>query len=475
MIAIAMNHIRTKIICTAGPATQSITMLRRLHKAGMNIVRINMSHADHKSALSTITKVKKINSDLKDGAAPIAVLLDTQGPEIRTGDTSIPLDLATGDEVTLTVRDQVDVETSSIQINYKDLISSVKPGSKITVDNGLINFEVLSKDKDTLLCKVLDGGTLGSKRHVNLPGVRVNLPSITAKDVKDINFGIKNNVDFIALSFVRDPDDLEKLREILKKKSSQAKIIAKIENQEGLDNIHEICQASDGVMVARGDRGIETDLADLPNIQRRIMHACAKWGKRSIVATHLLESMIENPTPTRAEVTDIANAIYEGSDAIMLSGETSIGKYPVECVKFFKSIASRAEKFKTLGYEGSLVLDSDWQHLGVAANQPAQSIKADGIIAVTRTGHTANVVSNAKPFEMPIFCITSDRSTLRQLSLVGSSQGYFIKSISNHDKTMKLITNKLKSYYGNKRGLKFVMISGIFSERHAEAIQIINI
>ncbi len=475
MIAIAMNHIRTKIICTAGPATQSITMLRRLHKAGMNIVRINMSHADHKSALSTITKVKKINSDLKDGAAPIAVLLDTQGPEIRTGDTSIPLDLATGDEVTLTVRDQVDVETSSIQINYKDLISSVKPGSKITVDNGLINFEVLSKDKDTLLCKVLDGGTLGSKRHVNLPGVRVNLPSITAKDVKDINFGIKNNVDFIALSFVRDPDDLEKLREILKKKSSQAKIIAKIENQEGLDNIHEICQASDGVMVARGDLGIETDLADLPNIQRRIMHACAKWGKRSIVATHLLESMIENPTPTRAEVTDIANAIYEGSDAIMLSGETSIGKYPVECVKFFKSIASRAEKFKTLGYEGSLILDSDWQHLGVAANQPAQSIKADGIIAVTRTGHTANVVSNAKPFEMPIFCITSDRSTLRQLSLVGSSQGYFIKSISNHDKTMKLITNKLKSYYGNKRGLKFVMISGIFSERHAEAIQIINI
>jgi len=470
-----MSFTRTKIICTVGPATKSIAILRKLHAEGMNIVRINMSHANHKSALSTITKVKKINSDLKDGATPIAVLLDTQGPEIRTGDTSIPLDLATGDEVTLTVRDQVDVETSSIQINYKDLISSVKPGSKITVDNGLINFEVLSKDKDTLLCKVLDGGTLGSKRHVNLPGVRVNLPSITAKDIKDIDFGIKNNVDFIALSFVRDPDDLKKLREILKKKSSQAKIIAKIENQEGLDNIHEICQASDGVMVARGDLGIETNLADLPNIQRRIMHACAKWGKRSIVATHLLESMIENPTPTRAEVTDIANAIYEGSDAIMLSGETSVGKYPVECVKFFKSIASRTEKFKTLGYEDSLASDSDWQHLGVAANQLAQSIKADGIIAVTRTGYTANVVSNAKPFEMPIFCFTSDRSTLRQLSLVGSSEGYFIKSILNHDKTMKLITNKLKSYYGDKKGLKFVMISGIFSERHSEAIQIINI
>ena len=470
-----MNFTRTKIICTVGPSTQSISTLRKLHKEGMNVVRINMSHANHKSALSTITKVNKINSSLKEGATPIAVLLDTQGPEIRTGDTTMPLDLVTGDEVKLTVRDQVDVETSSIQINYKDLISSVTSGSKITVDNGLINFEVLSKDEDTLLCKVLDGGKLGSKRHVNLPGVRVNLPSITAKDLKDIDFGIKNKADFIALSFVRDPEDLENLRSILKKNSSSAKIIAKIENQEGLDNIHEICQASDGVMVARGDLGIETNLADLPNIQRRIMYACAKWGKRSIVATHLLESMIENPTPTRAEVTDIANAIYEGSDAIMLSGETSIGKYPIECVRFLKSISYRTEKFKTLGYEDNLTTDSDWQHLGVAANQLAQSIKADGIIAITRTGYTANVVSNSKPFEMPIFCFTSNQSTFKSLSLVGSTHAHLLKSISNHDKTVKLITKKLKSYYPNKNNLKFVMISGIFSEKHSEAIQVINI
>ena len=470
-----MNFTRTKIICTVGPSTQSIATLRKLHKEGMNVVRINMSHANHKSALSTITKVNKINSSLKEGATPIAVLLDTQGPEIRTGDTTMPLDLVTGDEVKLTVRDQVDVETSSIQINYKDLISSVTSGSKITVDNGLINFEVLSKDEDTLLCKVLDGGKLGSKRHVNLPGVRVNLPSITAKDLKDIDFGIKNKADFIALSFVRDPEDLENLRSILKKNSSSAKIIAKIENQEGLDNIHEICQASDGVMVARGDLGIETNLADLPNIQRRIMYACAKWGKRSIVATHLLESMIENPTPTRAEVTDIANAIYEGSDAIMLSGETSIGKYPIECVRFLKSISYRTEKFKTLGYEDNLTTDSDWQHLGVAANQLAQSINADGIIAITRTGYTANVVSNSKPFEMPIFCFTSNQSTFRSLSLVGSTHAHLLKSISNHDKTVKLITQKLKSYYPDKKNLKFVMISGIFSEKHSEAIQVINI
>ena len=470
-----MSFTRTKIICTIGPATETISALRKLHKNGMNVARINMSHAKHKSAKAIIDRIKKINNETSLEYGKIGVLLDTQGPEIRTGDTELPLDLKVGDEVTLTVRDQIDVETSSIKINYKDLIHSVSKGSKISVDNGLINFKVLSKDEETLLCKVLDGGKLGSKRHVNLPGVRVNLPSITAKDLKDIDFGIKNKADFIALSFVRDPEDLENLRSILKKNSSSAKIIAKIENQEGLDNIHEICQASDGVMVARGDLGIETNLADLPNIQRRIMYACAKWGKRSIVATHLLESMIENPTPTRAEVTDIANAIYEGSDAIMLSGETSIGKYPIECVRFLKSISYRTEKFKTLGYEDNLTTDSDWQHLGVAANQLAQSINADGIIAITRTGYTANVVSNSKPFEMPIFCFTSNQSTFRSLSLVGSTHAHFLKSISNHDKTVKLITQKLKSYYPDKKNLKFVMISGIFSEKHSEAIQVINI
>jgi len=274
-----MSFTRTKIICTIGPATETISALKKLHNNGMNVARINMSHATYKSAKAIIDRINKINNDAKVESGKIGVLLDTQGPEIRTGDTELPLDLKVGDEVTLTVRDQIDVETSSIKINYKDLIHSVSEGSKISVDNGLINFKVLSKDDETLLCKVLDGGKLGSKRHVNLPGVRVNLPSLTTKDIEDINFGIKNGVDFIALSFVRNSEDLEKLQTILDKKKSKAKIIAKIENQEGLDNIHNICKASWGVMVARGDLGIETSLTDLPNIQRRIMYACAKMGK----------------------------------------------------------------------------------------------------------------------------------------------------------------------------------------------------
>ena len=469
-----MTFTRSKIICTVGPATESITCLRKLHKAGMNVVRINMSHATHKSAKTIIDRIDKINQSDAAISSKIGILLDTQGPEIRTGDTAMPIELNVGDNVTLTIRDEIDVETSSIKVNYKGLIHSVEVGSRISVDNGLINFRVLSKESETLQCKVLHGGKLGSKRHVNLPGVRVNMPSVTAKDIKDIKFGIKHNVDFIAASFVRSAKDLEILHEVLKENESEAKIVAKIENQEGLDNIDEICQSAWGVMVARGDLGIETSLTDLPNIQRKIMYSCAKWGKRSIVATHLLESMIKNPTPTRAEVTDIANAIYEGADALMLSGETSIGKYPIDCVEFIKSISSKTEKFKTLGYERNLITSSDWEYIAVAAKNLAESINADGIIAVTRTGATANFISNAKPNGIPIFTFTNNKNTLKQLSLVGSSLAFYIPRLNNHEKTLKKAESVLKTYYKKKQNLKFIMVSGIFSEDHSEAIQIIN-
>ena len=440
----------------------------------MNVARINMSHATLSSASQIINKINKINLSNDGTASKIAILLDTQGPEIRTGDTNIPIDLNVDDEVTLTVRDEIDVETSSIKVNYKGLVHSVDVGSKITVDNGLINFKVLSKESDTLLCKVIHGGKLGSKRHVNLPGVRIDMPSITTKDIQDIEFGIKNGVDFIAASFVRTSDDLKILSDIINKKKSSSKIIAKIENQEGLDNIDDICSAAWGVMVARGDLGIETSLTDLPNIQRKIMYACAKWGTRSIVATHLLESMIENPTPTRAEVTDIANAIYEGADALMLSGETSIGKYPIECVEFIKSISEKTEKFKTLGYERHLITNSDWESIAVAAKNLAESIDADGIIAVTRTGATASYISNAKPNGIPIFTFTNNKNTLKQMSLVGSSICFYIPRLNNHEVTLSKVEKVLKNYFKEKKSLKFIMLSGIFSEEHSEAMQIIN-
>ncbi|MDC0941709.1 pyruvate kinase [Gammaproteobacteria bacterium] len=465
---------KTKIIATIGPSTNKYNDLKDLHSAGMNVARINMSHASHADAISIIESIQKLNKIQSDLFGPIGILLDTQGPEIRTGINHSDIDLQTGDVVNLTIRDDIDVETSSIKINYKGLIRSVDKGSKISIDNGLLNFQVLAKDKENLKCKVLDGGTLGSKRHVNLPGVRVDLPSITKKDRKDISFAIKHNVSFIALSFVRSAKDVVTLRSILKRKKSQIKIIAKIENQEGLDNIHEITQAADMVMVARGDLGIETDLADLPNIQRRIMYASAKWGRRSIVATHLLESMINNPTPTRAEVTDVANAIYEGSDAVMLSGETSIGKYPIQCIKMIKKIASKTEHFRTLGYEKFLQDNSDWQNIAKGARDLASRVNADAIVIITRSGQTANVVSNTKPFRMPIFAFTNNKDTFHQLSLVGGMQPRFIKSITNQSRTISRIKSILNSEKKAKKSLKFVLIAGIYSASHTDSIQIIS-
>ena len=470
-----MKPTKTKIIATIGPSTNSYAMLKKMHANGMNVVRLNMSHATHEDAAFIIDNVNKLNKIQSNTFGPLGILLDTQGPEIRTGISSHDIDLKVGDIVNLTIRDDVDVETSSIKINYKGLIKSVSKGSKITIDNGLMNFQVLAKDNENLRCRVLDGGTLGSERHVNLPGVRVDLPSITKKDKKDIAFAINHNIPFIALSFVRSASDVLELRAILKRKKSSAKIIAKIENQEGLDNIHEITQAADIIMVARGDLGIETDLADLPNIQRRIMYSTAKWGRRSIVATHLLESMISHPTPTRAEVTDVANAIYEGADAVMLSGETSVGKYPIKCLQMLKNIANKTEHFRTLGYEEHLTIDSDWQNIALGARDLADRIKADGILVITRSGQTANVISNTKPFRMPIYAFTNNKETYHHLSLIGGIQAKFLKSIKNQSQTILKIKAELHKSIKPRKNLKFVLIAGIYSESHTDSIQVIKI
>ena len=463
---------RTKIICTIGPATESYSSIRELYKAGMNVARLNMSHSDHRKAKKVIGWIKKLNEKVKN---PVGILLDTQGPEIRTGDTSEIVDLEPGQLVSFTIRDEVDVETTSIRVHYDELIQSVDEGTLISLDNGLLNFKVLNKSKNQLECQVLDGGKLGSKRHVNLPGIRINLPSVTEKDKKDIAFGLKEDVDFIALSFVRDASDISDLKKVIKNRSKKVKIISKIEDREGLSNIEEICEASDGVMVARGDLGIETDLSNLPNIQRKIMSNCARYGVRSIVATHLLESMIENPTPTRAEVTDVANAIYEGADAVMLSGETTIGKYPIESVDFIHRIAKQTEKYRTLGYEDKLVIDTDWQHLGVAAKNIAESINADGIIAITRSGQTAEIVSNAKPFLIPIYAFSNNKKTIKHLSLAGSVNAFYSPTYSNHEKNINSVMRILSDELAPRRNLKFVVISGILSEHSADAIEIRNL
>ena len=464
-----MSIQRTKIICTIGPATASFEMLEELYHAGMNMVRLNMSHSDHASALKIINWIKTLNRKVDH---PIPILLDTQGPEIRTGDLEQPMTLNAGEIVTLTVRDSALVETKSIKVNYDEIVDVVEVGRIVTVDNGLLNFEVLEKADNQLTCLVVDGGMLGSRKHVNLPGVRVNLPAITKKDREDITFGINNEVDFIALSFVRSPDDVTELREFLGAKRNTIKIIAKIEDQECVTNIHDIARLSDGVMVARGDLGIETELADLPNVQRRIVHSAAQWGRRCIVATHLLESMIEHPIPTRAEVTDVANAIYEGVDAVMLSGETSVGNHPVRCVEQLRAIGERAERYPGLGYEKDLIVDNDKQHVAVHAVALAEALQADGIVVITRRGYVADFVTNARPMRVPIFAFTNHSQTRRRLSLNRAVFAFRTAFSSDPEKTLQRAFDVLRERQKMPENAKLVVISDVLADKASDAIQI---
>ena len=461
---------KTKIICTIGPATASFPMLEKLANAGMDIVRLNMSHGDHESAARVIKSIRTLNRKLN---SPIAVLLDTQGPEIRTGDIADELELKNGSKITISVRDNVDVEASSIHINYDELIDTVDVGDRITVDNGIINLEVLNKNEmGTMDCKVIDGGILKSKRHVNLPGIRVNLPAITKKDRADILFSLEQQVDFIALSFVREAADVRELKELMGDKLGKIKIIAKIEDQSGVQNLDEILEEVDGIMVARGDLGVEINVAELPNVQRLIVQRCAEQGRRVVVATHLLESMIENPIPTRAEVTDVANAIYEEVDAVMLSGETTVGKHPVRCVEQLVEISKSTESFAGLGFTNSLKTENDKQSLAITAVQLAESLNAKGIVVITRRGFMADYVTNCHPQKTRIFAFTNDSQTRRRLILNRNLTPFRTAFSSDPEKTLQTAFDALKQRADFRAGDKVVVISDVLAGSGIEAIQI---
>ncbi|MES2624835.1 MAG: pyruvate kinase [Pseudomonadota bacterium] len=464
---------KTKIICTLGPATSTYEMIEKMHETGMNIIRLNMSHATQAWALRMIEHVVELN---KHSTFPVGILLDTQGPEIRTGVRESDLDLKAGDEISITVRDGVSVEESSIRIHYEELLDTVNVGDKITVDNGLINLEVLEKNNNLMRCKVLDGGKLGSKKHVNLPGIRVNLPAITQKDREDILFGLEHELDYIALSFVREADDVLQLRQLIldnkPEKASTIKIIAKIEDQQGVNNLEEIIKVADGIMVARGDLGVEIDLAELPNTQRRIVRLCAEYGKRVIVATHLLESMIENPIPTRAEVTDVANAVYEEADAIMLSGETTVGKHPLRCIKYLDSITRATEVKKGLGFTQNLIKNTDKEHLAATAVELAESLSAKAIVVVTRHGIMANFVTNCHPQRSPIFAFTNIGVTRRIMTMNRYVFPFKIEFSKDPEETLARAFNELKLKVGFMTGDKVVVISDLLIDQDTVGIQI---
>ena len=465
---------RTKIICTVGPATSDYPRLERMYAAGMDVVRLNMSHSNHEEALRVITWIKTLNRKVK---YPVPLLLDTMGPEIRTGELEAPMQLEPGHEVYLTVgpasgeeADFPERPADEIHVNYPELPEAVGVGNSVTLDNGLINLEVLQKSERGLRCRVIDGGHLGSRRHINLPGVHVNLPAIAGKDREDILFGMEQDLDFLALSFVRTADDIAAARELLGKKT--LKVIAKIEDREGLANVEEITRAADGVMVARGDLGIEVDIAVMPNIQRNLVRTCARLGKRCVVATHLLESMIENPIPTRAEVTDVANAIYEGVDAIMLSGETSVGRHPVRCVEQLSRIAATSEQLPGLGFASDLIADTDKHHVAKAAAGLAEAIGAAGIVVITRRGVMVDLVTSCQPPTVPIFAFSNNSQTRRRLMLNRGVFSHRTAFSTMPEKTIQTALNVLQEREDIPPDERVVVISDVLAQARVDAIQI---
>jgi pyruvate kinase len=462
---------KTKIICTIGPATKSSEMIESLAKAGMNIARLNMSHGDHAFHGEIIKKIKNLNKKLKH---PIAILLDTQGPEIRTGDVSAELDLKVGEIFSFHIIPGLESEAKSVFVNYSDIVNDLKEGDKVTVDNGLINLVVLEKKEKELVCKVLDGGKLGSRKHINLPGIRVNLPSVTAKDKRDILFGLEEDIDFIALSFVRTPEDIISLRKIIEEKNGHAKIIAKIEDQEAVNNYKSIIEVSDGIMVARGDLGVEIEIQDLPIIQRKIIKECAIQGKPVIVATHLLESMIHYPSPTRAEVTDVANAVFEEVDCVMLSGETAAGKYPIKCVEMLNNIALRVEKSGGgVGYIKDRIPKNQKEEMAKATANLADSLKVTAVIVITRRGNTAINLASFHPVLPTIHAFTNMTSTRRKLLIYRGVMPYRIDFSSDPEKTISLSIDILRKNNSVKSGDKVVVLSDVIAgEDRVDTIQV---
>ena len=466
----AATRRKTKIICTVGPATASYEGIERLYEAGMSVVRLNMSHATQDEAAQIIHWIKTLNRKVR---YPMPIMLDTQGPEIRTGPLDEPLALHPGQKIFLDVTPQPAADVPSIAVNYPGLAETVSVGDRVRLDNGLINVRVVARRNGRLQCQVTDGGMLGSRKHVNLPGVAVNLASITDKDRDDIAFGIAEEIDFIALSFVRSADDIAELRELLGPRAGRViRIIAKIENTEGVDNAEAIARAADAVMVARGDLGIETDIATLPIVQRRLAETCARLGKRCIVATHLMESMIENPIPTRAEVTDVANAVYEGADAVMLSGETSIGAYPYRCVEQLANIAEASERQRGFSLHESLANDTAKQHLATSAARLAEAIHAAGIVVITRRGITADLMTSCHPDQVPIFAFTNTSQTRRRLMLNRGVFAYRTSFSNDPEKTIQTAFTVLREREGFGPDESVVVISDVLAEKAVDAIQL---
>jgi len=440
----------TKIVCTIGPASHSKKIIEEMARAGMNLVRMNFSHGSYSFHRKTIQASRDVSKKLE---RHIGILLDLQGPKIRTGKLAKEtVELKQGDEVTLTIRD-VEGDWNIMSVNYDRLPSEVKKSERILLDDGNIELRVIGLEQDSVRCKIINGGVIRSYRGVNLPESIISVQSVTKKDVADLDFGIENGVDFVALSFVRKPEDIQYLRMLMQERGTVLPIIAKIEKPEAIQNINGIIDEADGVMVARGDLGAETSPQDVPVLQKMIIRKCNQAGKPVITATQMLESMIVHPRPTRAEAADVANAIFDGSDAVMLSGETAMGEYPVRAVKTMAEIAQRAEeeinRREADGFsprrkeipESDNIADC----MSYSATRLTELIYPRYIISFTLSGKTAALVSKYRP-PVPVIAMSPNEEVLRRLSIYSSVYGVYIDHVSSTeqllDRAEKIVVHK---------------------------------
>lgn len=430
---------KTKIVCTIGPASGSVEVLKDMIKSGMNMARINFSHGSYPDQEKFINAVREATKEVN---MPVAMLLDMQGPEIRTGKLKeSPVCLEPGNEFTL-YNEDVEGDEKGTSVSYKELYNDVKIGTKILIDDGLIGIEVKEIVNKDIKCIVVEGGSLGSRKSINIPGCSVRLPSLTPKDIQDLKDGVRVNFDYVAASFVRTAQDVLDVRKILDENGGQdIKIISKIENQEGIDNFKEILKVTDGVMIARGDMGVEIPLEQVPIVQKYFIKECNRAGKLVITATQMLESMSNSPRPTRAEVSDVANAIFDSTGAIMLSGESAMGKYPVECVKTMNKIATGIEdsikywkRFKRREYDFEKF--SDESKLNYSICETAMNMNAKAIVVYTETGDTPRLLSSYLP-SCPIYAITTNEKTCRQLTLAWNVEPFVYKQENTIDKLLE--------------------------------------
>ncbi len=448
---------KTKIISTLGPASDTDEVIEQLIRSGTDVFRLNMSHAKHEWVSDIVPRIRSLSEKV---GKFVAILMDLQGPAIRTGDLSNPLELSEGDLFELRLVDSDPSIEKSTSVNYPGLAEDLTVGDIVLVDNGVIQLKVKELADERISCVVLTDGVLGSRRHINLPGVHVRLPALTEKDMADAMLGVEMEIDFVGLSFAREAAHLEELRVAIEQAGSRAQIVAKIEDQQAMKHLDEIILASDVVMVARGDLGIEVNVEELPLVQRRIVSKCIKLGRRVIVATHMLESMLESPLPTRAEVTDVANAVYEQADAVMLSGETSVGQYPVKSVELLNRIATRNE-LAGANFAEAAALKTHKQKTVKAAVVLANSIPGCRIAVFTKRGVMANYVSNLRPDEAHVYAFSEDAQVLRHLCLNRAVTGLRAKFSDDAEETVARGIDELKRRGFAEEGDSVIVLSDV--------------